>query len=99
MDRTKTRWSDEQILKLIELCEEQCCIWDIAHKSYRNREMKSQAFQEIADVLGMEKTDCQDKWKTLRSQFGREQNNINRTNSGQGAEEAYSLVPNRRPPC
>ena len=92
MDKTKTRWIDAQISKLIDLCEERYCIWDITHMNYRHREMKSQAFQEIADELGIEKADCQDKWNTLRGQFRREQHSINHTRSGQGADEAYKCT-------
>ena len=56
--------------------------------NYRNREIKSQAFQDIVDELGIEKADCQDNWNTLCSQFRREQNSINRTKPGHRANEA-----------
>lgn len=46
-----------QNLKLIELCEDLCCIWHIAHKNYRNRKIEYQAFQETTDEQGMEKAD------------------------------------------
>ena len=41
MDKTKTRWIDAQISKLI----------DITHMNYRNREMKSQAFSRVSIVI------------------------------------------------
>ena len=85
-------WTDDKISKLIELCEVRSCIWDIDSADYHNRDMKSRAFQEIADELGMEKSDCQGKWKNLRSQFGRERNNLRKTKSGQGTDELYKCT-------
>ena len=51
MDKTKTRWIDAQISKLMDLCEERYYIWNITHINYRNREMKSQAFQDSRHFL------------------------------------------------
>ena len=85
-------WTDDKVSKLIELCEVRSCIWDIDGADYHNRDMKSQAFQEIADELGMEKSDCQGKWKNLRSQFGCERNNLRKTKSGQGTDELYKCT-------
>eukprot|EP00794_Sanderia_malayensis_P001930 gene1930-2194_t len=61
-------WNDNNPSKLIDLCEERCCFWDITHKGYHNRDM-SRANQEISDELGIDKNDCQGKWKNPRSQF------------------------------
>ena len=45
--KSKVKWSNEKIFRLIELYEERPCLWDVFSQHYHNRETTSKAKSEI----------------------------------------------------
>lgn len=73
-----TVWDDEMIFKLIEVFETKRILWDCAtwSKDYKNKIKKNDAWEEIAETLGISKLDVESKMRSLRSQFARERKKI-----------------------
>ena len=66
------KWQDGEIEKLIDLYEENPCLWDIFDNSYQKRDVKERALAAIAKKLDIQNTDIKLKWTAIRGQFGRE---------------------------
>ena len=88
-EKSLKKWTDEEIEKLIDLYEENPCLWDIFDKSYQKRDVKERATASIAEDLNREVTDIKAKWNAIRGQFGRELNKALASKSGQSTAELY----------
>jgi hypothetical protein len=86
--------SNDRVLKLIELYHGNQCLWDGQRVDYKNRNKKTDAWNNIAEEMGTPRNIIEAKMHSIRSQFMRERNNVqNSKKSGAGADEVY--VPAR----
>ena len=87
----KYKWNDQTVEKLIDLYEERPCLWDISDQSYSKRDVKEKALSVLKDELDIELSIIQAKWKSLRTQYGKELAKENKTKSGQSVDELYEI--------
>ena len=87
--RSNKKWQDGEIEKLIDLYEENPCLWHIFDSSYQKRDVKERALVTITNELDVQITDIKSKWNATRGQFGRELNKVKSSKSGQGADNLY----------
>ena len=66
------KWQDGGIEKLIDLYEENPCLWDIFDNSYQKRDVKERASAAISKKLDIQNIDIKLKWTAIRGQFGRQ---------------------------
>ena len=85
----KYKWNDQTVEKLIDLYEERPCLWDISDQSYSKRDVKEKALSVLKEELDIELSIIQAKWKSLRTQYGKELAKENKTKSGQSVDELY----------
>lgn len=81
-------WTEEQSLTLIELVRACPNIWNPENETYKNKNRRTDAFNNIAEALGISREECERKWKVLQNQFRRECIK-SVTKSGQGTSELY----------
>lgn len=67
-----TNWTREKISQLIELYRKHECLWNHWHESYKIREKRNRAIQEICTVLNCTKFEFGRKIHNLRNQFNTE---------------------------
>lgn len=80
-------WPPEKILKLIELYKEHPALWDPCHKDFKNSDVKSMIWMNIAETIGSR--DVEKKMNILIVQFRRELKKIReRIQAGKSEEEA-----------
>lgn len=82
-------WTQDEILKLINLIQQNENIWNPAHSQYKNRIRRTDSINKIASILGISQQEVDRKWKTIQSQFRREQNKVKNKKSGAGTDENY----------
>jgi len=87
---TEKDWNQDKILKLIDLVQQSENIWNPGHKLYRNRIRRTDSINEIANILGVSQQEVDKKWKTIQSQFRREQHKVNSKKSGAGTDDNYT---------
>ena len=87
--RLNKNWQDGDIEKLIDLYEENPCLWDIFDNSYQKRDVKERALAAIANELHVQITDIKSKWNAIQGQFGRELNKVKSSKSGQSTDDLY----------
>ena len=63
----KLRWEDEDIERLIGLCEARPCLWGIANPTYSKRDIREKALSEIKEKLVIEINTIKSKWNSLRA--------------------------------
>ena len=91
-NRKRTRWTHEETLKLIECYESRACLWDAFDKEYHSKEKRERALNEIELELDVSVEEIKAKILNLRSQLGRENAKLRRTNSGQSTSELYKTT-------
>ena len=65
-------WSEEDIVKFVELYREHQCLWNTMKPSYRNNQMRVGALEKIAEEMGIEGftvADARQKVKSLRNTY------------------------------
>ena len=87
--RSNKKWQDGEIEKLIDLYEENPCLWDIFDNSYQKRDVKERALAAIDNELHVQITDIKSKWNAIQGQFGRELNKVKSSKSGQSTDDLY----------
>ena len=45
-------WTNEKLSELIDLYEQYQCLYNVKHKDYHNRDLRSKANLEIAKAMG-----------------------------------------------
>ena len=90
-DKSKTakEWTNDETSLLIELLEVNACLWDVFHKDYKKRDLKENAYSEIATALDTTVASIKTKVNSLRTQLGKELAKERNTKSGQGTDELY----------
>ncbi|XP_075168791.1 uncharacterized protein LOC142240930 [Haematobia irritans] len=72
MSKTGTAWSRDKINQLIELYRKHECLWNHWHESYKNKDKRNRAIDEICSTLRISKFDFGKKIHNLRNQFNTE---------------------------
>lgn len=81
-------WTEEQTLMLIDLVRDFPNIWNPENETYKNKNKRTDAFNDIAEAVGFSREECERKWKVVQNQFRREcVKSV--TKSGQGTSELY----------
>ena len=83
-------WTDEEISLLIDMFEEKPCLWEMFDKQYTKWDVKEIAYTEIASSLDTNIESIKTKINGLRAQLGSEVAKVNKTKSGQSADELYA---------
>ena len=90
--RTKGRkWSDQETDLLIDLLEDNSCLWDVYSKEYHLRTARDRAYEKMKEELDIELADIKTKIMNLRSQLGREIAKSKAKKSGQGRSECLYI--------
>lgn len=87
---TEKDWNQDQILKLIDLVQQSENVWNPSHKLYRNRIRRTDSINKISNILGVSQLEVGKKWKTIQSQFRREQHKVKSKKSGAGTDDNYT---------
>ena len=83
------KWKDEEVNTLIDLLEQQTCLWDCCAKEYHLKDKRDMAYEALNKQLNIPISDIKYKIAGLRSQLIREVTKTNQKKSGQGVEENY----------
>ncbi|XP_048481508.1 uncharacterized protein LOC125489531 [Plutella xylostella] len=86
-------WCNERVLKLIELYQNYECLWDTAHREYKNKLIKQDAWDSIAKTLDVPVKEVESKVHTLRSQFSRERKKLKSSKkTGTGSDDVLNIT-------
>lgn len=69
-------WTNDVVLRLIDLFRSYECLWDTANNDYKNKNKKRASWEEIAQKMNMPREVTETKIHNLRSQFTRERKKI-----------------------
>lgn len=88
------KWSNDDILKLIELYKGKRCLWDQHHELYKNKNARNTALLEISNEMSMEGFGVEEtkaKIKSLRGTFNIELCKQQKSEkSGSGSSDVYT---------
>ncbi|XP_075987812.1 uncharacterized protein LOC142984233 [Anticarsia gemmatalis] len=65
-------WTNDVVLRLIDLYRSNECLWDTSNDSYKNKKLKNETWNEIALIMNLPRREVELKIHSLRSQFIRE---------------------------
>ncbi|XP_014252763.1 uncharacterized protein LOC106668474 [Cimex lectularius] len=83
-------WSDEQSLELIGLYQGKPEIWNPKNPDYFKKNLKNDAWSEIALSLGREVEECKNKIISLLASHRRERGKVKKSQgTGTGVDETY----------
>ncbi|KAF9406915.1 hypothetical protein HW555_012893 [Spodoptera exigua] len=83
-------WSDEQSLELISLYQEKPVIWDPKNPQYYKKNLKHDAWSDIAHSLERDVEECKNKMISLLASHRREKGKVKKSHSsGKGGDETY----------
>ena len=68
----KNKWTNDEVLDLIELLEEEPRLWDIISNKYTKREVKERAYEELEEHFDSSSAFKKTKINALRAPLGRE---------------------------
>lgn len=80
-------WDKQKTYKLIELLESSPELWNCTLKEYRDRQLKANCIETIAQKLEMSSAEVGRKLHNLRCKMNTEQRKIKNNKSGAGADE------------
>ncbi|CAG9783788.1 unnamed protein product [Diatraea saccharalis] len=87
------RFTETQMLKLVEIYRDYECLWDVTSAFYKNRDMRESAYKQIAERLnipGVSPKDIPKKIKNLRSSYYQELKKIEKSiRSGADQDSVY----------
>lgn len=66
------KWTDEQMLRFIQLYGYHQCLWDSSSSEYKSRDSRQHALKEIVagmDIPGFGVSECKIKIKNIRSHY------------------------------
>lgn len=65
----KEKWTTEQVELLIQEVEAREGTWNFLSREYRDRNLRELLWQEVAEKLGMPRSEVATKWNSPRSSF------------------------------
>lgn len=81
-------WSNDLTLQLIELYREKGCLWDPTDNTYKLRNAKADAWNELGVAFKCSAAEVKKKMDSLLASFRRERQR--QIKSGAGADEVYN---------
>ena len=81
-------WSNDEVSMLINLLEENPCLWDVFQKAYSKHD--EIADTELESPLDTATDSVKTKINGLRAQLGRELDKVNKIKSDQSTNELYT---------
>jgi len=66
------KWTKENIIRLIELYENEKCLWDTKSSDHKNKIKRTDVFIKIANDLNFEEQEVRKKMDSLLTQYRRE---------------------------
>ncbi|MCG8432299.1 MAG: MADF domain-containing protein [Candidatus Omnitrophica bacterium] len=82
-------WTQEATFQLINEYQNHPCLWEVASVDYKNRILKAQAWNAVAEKVDRGVEEVQRKVHNLRNQFSSELKKMS-TRSGQGTDQTYT---------
>ena len=79
-------WTNDVVLRLIDLFRSYKCLWDTTNNDYKNKNKKRASWEEIAQEMNVSREVVETKIHNLRSQFTRERKKVQASKKG-GTEE------------
>lgn len=73
-------------IELIELVRQFSCLWDSRMSTYKNKNIKENAWTSISEIMGFSIDACQSRWLALRQRFAKEKREWQSVPSGSGAD-------------
>lgn len=70
--RKSSVWTREKINQLIELYKKHECLWNHWHESYKSKDKRNRAIEDICTILDVPKFEFGKKIHNLRNQFNME---------------------------
>ncbi|CAH1996292.1 unnamed protein product [Acanthoscelides obtectus] len=90
-------WSEEKILCLINVYKIKTLLWDPKNENHFKKNLKEDAWREIADEMESTAEQCRKKIISLLASFRREKNKTKQgTSTGKGRDEVYCSLPMKR---
>ncbi|KAG8278616.1 hypothetical protein J6590_014171 [Homalodisca vitripennis] len=87
------KWTEEETLKFVELYRDAECLWNLASPTYKNKQMRQAAIDNLVKDMGKEGFGIQEakqKIKNMRSTYNQELTKIKiSTKSGAGSTDIY----------
>ncbi|CAL1680923.1 unnamed protein product [Lasius platythorax] len=93
--RNLKKWTNNEIIILIDADKEECCLYDVRSSNYHNKHLRSEALKRVGDAVRVLKQDVADKdcasmFYTLRSQYNIENAKVKMSKkSGTGTDNVY----------
>lgn len=81
---SNTEWNQDQVIQLIELYRERPVLWDPTNPEFKNKNLKNNAWSEIAFAIKLAQSEVKLKIRYVIGQFQRE---FKKQKSGSGAEK------------
>ncbi|CAH2008732.1 unnamed protein product, partial [Acanthoscelides obtectus] len=83
-------WSEEKILRLINVYKIKTLLWDPKNENHFKKNLKEDAWREIADEMETTAEQCKKKIISLLASFRQEKNKTKQgTSTGKGRDEVY----------
>ncbi|XP_005183396.1 probable protein kinase DDB_G0277539 [Musca domestica] len=79
-------WSREKVNQLIDLYKKNECLWNHWHESYKSKDKRNRAIEDICSTLNISKFDFGKKIHNLRNQFNTEMKKLEQRMEEAGAE-------------
>ncbi|TGZ53886.1 Uncharacterized protein DBV15_01827 [Temnothorax longispinosus] len=92
------KWTNEEIIILIDSYKEESCLYAINSPNYHNKHLRNEALKRVGDAVRVFKPhvtdkDCASKFHTLRSQYNIENAKVKRSKkSGTGTDNMECLA-------
>lgn len=84
------RWTDEMMMKFVNLYKHHECLWQTSNPKYKNKEARNTAVQNIVEEMAIPDfglADCKNKIKNLRSHYCQELKKIQESKNIGAAED------------
>lgn len=88
--RVQHKWEEPEEAQLIQSVQNRRPLYDCGHSQYKNKYVKSNAWEDVANELGIDGVDSDEtknKWNALRNNFKTLLGRYRARKSGQGADE------------
>ncbi|ESO08647.1 hypothetical protein HELRODRAFT_169535 [Helobdella robusta] len=82
-------WFKEDVFRLIDLYRDRPCLWDNDDIDRRDRNRKDECWNEIADLLQVDRAEIERKMKSLSTQFYREYKRKMKIEAETGSDEGF----------
>ena len=82
-------WFKDDVFRLIDLYRDRPCLWDNDDIDRRDKAKKEESWNEISDILHVERAEVERKMKSLSTQFYREYKRKIKIETETGSDEGF----------